>query len=119
MYRLDERGGLSRARRAVYHHHVFCPQHLVDRPFLRGVEPRKAQWRKGEVLRLHLRRVEQVAQVCHAVGPAVLSTRHHVEHTVVFTVLEWGVDAHVVTVGSKRLSDLLFVELRYFRELGN
>lgn len=57
--------------------------------------------------------------VYHAVGPAVLSTRHHVEHTVVFTVLEWGVDAHVVTVGSKRLSDLLFVELRYFRELGN
>ena len=83
MYSLDERGGLSRARRAVYHHHVFCPQHLVDRPFLRGVEPRKAQWCKGEVLRLHLRRVEQVAQVCQAVAFGTHGAVERVEHQAV------------------------------------
>ena len=55
------------------------------------------------------------------VGTTVVATGHHVEHTVVFTVLERGIDTHVVTVGLHALTDLILIEgghlcqLRYRR----
>ena len=52
VYRLDQRGGLSRSRRAVYHHHILCPQHLVHRLFLCRIEPREAHWGERERLGL-------------------------------------------------------------------
>ena len=51
------------------------------------------------------------------VGATVIATRHHIEHTVVLTVLEWGVDAHVVTVSHETLSNLLLVEFGCLRKL--
>ena len=45
------------------------------------------------------------------VGAGVIAAWHDVKHTVVLTVLERSIDAHMVTICHEALSDLLLVNL--------
>ena len=45
-----------------------------------------------------------------AVCTAIITAGHHIEHTIVFAILEGGIDTHVVTICLHRLANLLFVD---------
>ena len=80
---LHERRRLARAWRAMHHHHVFRPQHLVHRLLLCGVEPREAHGRESEMLGFHRRRVEEVAQISQAVALGTHGAVEGLEHQAV------------------------------------
>ena len=80
------------------------PHLAANRPVPSGVDARETrqqvQDRRSVVFR------NQPCRRAHGRAP-----RAHVKHTVVFAVLERGVDAHVVAVSHEALSNLLLVNL--------
>ena len=79
---LDERRGLAGAWRTVHHLHILGPQHLVDGPLLRLVEPGKRHGVEAEPLGRHIR-IEQVAQVGQPVALGVDDAVEGIEHRTV------------------------------------
>ena len=65
------------------------------------------------ILKLKSHRLMINMSVC----TAVITTCHHVEHTVVLTILEWRINRDVMTIGHKALSDLFLIEISCFAEL--
>ena len=71
----------------MHHGHVFCPQHLVDRFLLCGVEPRKAL-RLKPILPRGLVAVEEVAQVGQPVALCRDDATEGFEHGAVAGLVE-------------------------------
>ena len=91
---LYQRCGLACARRAVQHHHIFSAEHACHGLFLRCVEPRQPRWCEGEVLQLHLRRVEHVAQISQAVATGPDGAVEGFKHQSVAGFVEAYLHAH-------------------------
>ena len=84
---LNQGGGLARTGRAVHHHHVLGPEHLVDGVLLGGVEPGQLDVVEGEARRSGMA-VEEVAQIGQTVAAGMDDAVQGIGHKPVAGLVE-------------------------------
>ena len=82
IYSLYQSSCLTCSRRTMNHHHIFCPQHLINGFLLSLVEPREMHRLELEML-CRLMRIEEVTEICQTIASGMHNTLKGIKHKAV------------------------------------